>query len=52
VGMPVTEAQLHALKPFEFQNWVINRMNGTHSPRKWGTWASTDSASCSTSPSR
>jgi len=36
VGMPVTEAQLRALKPFEFQNWVIQRMNGTHSPRKSG----------------
>ena len=36
IGMPVTEAQLHALKPFEFQNWVIQRMNGTHSPRKSG----------------
>jgi DNA modification methylase len=36
VGMPVTEAQLKALKPFEFQNWVINRMNGTHSPTKSG----------------
>ena len=23
VGMPVTEEQLKALKPFEFQNWVI-----------------------------
>lgn len=34
VGMPVTEAQLKALKPFEFQNWVIQRLNGTHSPRK------------------
>lgn len=34
VGMPVTVAQLHALKPFEFQNWVIQRLNGTHSPRK------------------
>jgi hypothetical protein len=34
VGMPVSEEQLHALKPFEFQNWVINRINGTHSPRK------------------
>lgn len=36
VGMPVTEDQLRALKPFEFQNWVIQRMNGTHSPRKSG----------------
>lgn len=36
VGMPVTEEQLRGLKPFEFQNWVIQRMNGTHSPRKSG----------------
>jgi len=34
VGMPVTIDQLRTLKPFEFQNWVIQRMNGTHSPRK------------------
>ena len=34
VGMPVSEEQLHALKPFEFQNWVIAQMHGTHSPRK------------------
>lgn len=36
IGMPVTDEQLRALKPFEFQNWVIQRMNGTHSPRKSG----------------
>jgi hypothetical protein len=36
VGMPVTVEQLRALKPFEFQNWVIQRLNGTHSPRKSG----------------
>jgi len=36
VGLPVSEEQLHALKPFEFQNWVINRMNGSHSPKKSG----------------
>jgi DNA modification methylase len=36
VGMPVSEEQLHALKPFEFQNWVIQRFNGTHSPRQSG----------------
>lgn len=36
VGMPMTEAQLMALKPFEFQNWVIQRLNGTHSARKSG----------------
>ncbi len=33
VGMPVSESQLHALRPFEFQNWVIQRMHGTHAPR-------------------
>jgi DNA modification methylase len=36
VGLPVTEAQLRELKPFEFQNWVIQRFNGTHSTRKTG----------------
>lgn len=36
IGMPVTEAQLRELKPFEFQNWVIQRFNGTHSPKKSG----------------
>jgi len=36
VGMPVTPAQLRELKPFEFQNWVIQRFNGTHSPKKTG----------------
>lgn len=36
VGMPVSVEALKHLKPFEFQNWVIQRMNGTHSPRKSG----------------
>jgi len=36
IGMPVTESQLRELKPFEFQNWVIQRFNGSHSPRKSG----------------
>lgn len=35
-GLPVTEADLRTLKPFEFQNWVIQRVLGTHSPRKSG----------------
>ncbi len=35
-GLPVTEDDLHELRPFEFQNWVIQRINGTHSPRKTG----------------
>jgi DNA modification methylase len=34
--LPVTEADLRTLEPFEFQNWVINRVLGTHSPRKSG----------------
>ncbi len=34
VGMPVTEQQVRTLKPFEFQNWVIQAMHGTHAPRK------------------
>lgn len=36
VGMPVTENELRGIKPFEFQNWVVQRFNGTHSPRKTG----------------
>ncbi len=36
VGLPVTEEELRLLKPFEFQNWVIQRFWGTHSPRKSG----------------
>lgn len=33
-GAPTTVYDLRALKPFEFQNWVINAVHGTHSPRK------------------
>ena len=36
VGVPVTALELKELKPFEFQNWVMQRLNGTHSPRKTG----------------
>ncbi|MBA2444277.1 MAG: restriction endonuclease [Nocardioidaceae bacterium] len=36
VGMPVTEGQVRVLKPFEFQNWVVQAMHGTHAPRKSG----------------
>lgn len=35
-GLPMTEQQLRELRPFEFQNWVIRRFFGTHSPRKSG----------------
>ena len=36
IGLPVTEEHLRGLKPFEFQNWVIQRFHGTHSSRKTG----------------
>ncbi len=36
VGLPVTEIGLRELKPFEFQNWVVQRFNGTHSERRSG----------------
>lgn len=36
VGMPVTADQLKDLRPFEFQNWVIQAMNGAHAPRRVG----------------
>jgi DNA modification methylase len=33
-GLPMTEDDLRKLRPFEFQNWVIQQVDGTHSPRK------------------
>jgi hypothetical protein len=36
VGMPESEDELRRLKPFEFQNWAIRRVDGTHSPRRIG----------------
>ncbi len=36
IGLPVTIDELRELRPFEFQNWVMQRLNGTHSPRKTG----------------
>jgi DNA modification methylase len=36
VGMPVSEEQLRALKPFEFQNWIVQQLHATHAPRKSG----------------
>jgi DNA modification methylase len=35
-GFEFTEQDLKNLKPFEFQNWVIQRVDGTHAPRKTG----------------
>lgn len=34
VGMPITMEAVRALKPFEFQNWVVSQVHGTHSPRR------------------
>jgi hypothetical protein len=34
IGLPQTAEELKSLKPFEFQNWVIQRFYGTNSPRK------------------
>lgn len=36
LGRPETEEALRELAPFEFQNWVIQKFVGTHSPRKSG----------------
>lgn len=36
LGMPETVKSLMQLRPFEFQNWVINQIHGKHSPRKTG----------------
>jgi len=36
VGMPMSVRELKKLKPFEFQNWVINEMAARHSRKKVG----------------
>ncbi|MHB8589806.1 MAG: DNA methyltransferase [Candidatus Dormibacteraceae bacterium] len=36
IGMPTTEEQLLTLKPFEFQNWIIDRINGIQATRRSG----------------
>ena len=35
-GLPMTPADLKLLDPHEFQNWIISRVLGTHSPHKKG----------------
>jgi DNA modification methylase len=35
-GMPTTLDELRKLKPFEFQNWVIDRLNGQQANRRSG----------------
>ena len=36
VGVPASEVDLRTLKPFEFQNWVMQQVSGTPSPKKSG----------------
>jgi DNA modification methylase len=36
IGLPVTVDELRRLKPFEFQNWVVQHVNGSHAPRRVG----------------
>jgi DNA modification methylase len=36
VGLPRTIAELKAIQPFEFQNWVFEKLHGRVNPRKTG----------------
>jgi DNA modification methylase len=36
VGMPTSLDDLKLLKPFEFQNWIVDRINGVQANRKSG----------------
>lgn len=36
VGMPTSVEDLKGLKPFEFQNWIVDRINGVQSNKKTG----------------
>jgi len=36
IGLPRTIEELHALEPFEFQNWVFEKLHGRVNPRKIG----------------
>lgn len=36
VGMPTSVEDLKTLKPFEFQNWIVDRINGIQSNKKVG----------------
>jgi DNA modification methylase len=36
IGMPTTVEDLKTLKPFEFQNWIVDRINGLQSNKKSG----------------
>jgi hypothetical protein len=36
IGLPRTISELHALQPFEFQNWVIEKLYARPNPKKVG----------------
>lgn len=36
IGMPTSISDLKVLKPFEFQNWIVDRTNGIQSNKKVG----------------
>jgi DNA modification methylase len=36
IGMPTTAGELTDLTPFEFQNWVIDKLHGIHNNKKTG----------------
>jgi DNA modification methylase len=36
IGLPRTVAELQAIQPFEFQNWVFEKLHGRVNPRKTG----------------
>jgi len=38
IGMPRTIEELKALQPFEFQNWVFEKLHGRVNPRKVGDY--------------
>lgn len=38
IGLPRSEEQLRALEPFEFQNWVFEKLHGRVNPRKVGDY--------------
>jgi len=38
IGLPKTVEELKALQPFEFQNWVFEKLHGRVNPRKVGDY--------------
>lgn len=36
IGLPTTLEHLKSLEPFEFQNWIVNKIGGVHNNKKTG----------------